>query len=149
AGRVRDLVAKPEIVLATPAAIAHAKRFEPVSLAVKVRSLLGEQPKYAVKMFVGSDRREMSGKEASAGDFVFNVTPFVRQADDRLAVEVLFADGFVRGLVADRAYKAGKAGTKLSELRRIERRGEKWAMIGRGDAEEIVDKLPGKLELVV
>lgn len=146
---IRGMLAKPEISFEFPR-VAYDDRHAPQALTARVVAFDGTSRQYDVriKLDKGDAQREIRFERQQGDVYTAKVTIVEESGRPRLPVVITFGDGAVRGEIDDVPLKAGKAGAKLSDLRRIERRGNTWAIVGR-NKEEVRNKRPKLKSLAV
>lgn len=143
ASRMRSFLGVPQVSFAPPT-VRYEQRYDPQTFLVRLSSFQPQPPAYSVTLKVGEgDSRRLELAPQADKTFVAKAAILDKPADPRrVPLEVLFAGGgLVRGFSDDVPLKAGKAGGKLSEIARIERRGDAWHFLGRNEQQNSGEKL--------
>jgi hypothetical protein len=143
ASRLRSFLGVPQVSFAPPT-VRYERRYDPQTFLVRLSSFQPQPPAYSVTLKVGDGDARRLDFEPQADKTLVAKGPILEKPADprRVPLEVLFAGGgLVRGFSDDVPLKAGKAGGKLSEIARIERRGDVWHFLGRNEQQDSGEKL--------
>ena len=140
---VTKLLAEP-IIRFAPGRIEHQDRYAEQTFDIQVTSFQQPRPEFdvTIKLGDGEDARDIELQPQPGGRFVGRGAVLRPGGPpSRLPVEIAVSKGSIRGEVEDAAITAGKAGSRLSRLRRIERDGDGWRLVGVDGQQEQRGKL--------
>jgi serine protease Do len=122
ANHLHELLNKPEISFESPI-VKYDDRSKPLKIEVLVSHFVGNQKTYEIEAIVGNNEAPLAGKRIEdSNKYEITLIPIPdSDSTERLPVQFVFDNGFVKGLVEQKSIKVADSEIQLRDIESIQR----------------------------